>query len=101
MGFREICQYAFTEKVKYDKLFSGDTKDTVVTKKHMEYIPSLQLAQTIGVSKNTVTQWRKEGLPCIYIGKVTEPRRGSRPRYDLEKVKAWLEERSKKRTSVA
>ena len=55
----------------------------------------------MGVSKNTVTQWRKEGLPCIYIGKVTEPRRGSRPRYNLEKVKAWLEERSKKRTSVA
>lgn len=45
--------------------------------------------------------WVRMGMPCIYIGRVTEPRRGARPRYDLEKVKAWLEERSKKRTSVA
>lgn len=60
-----------------------------------------EIAEALRVSKNTVTAWTREGLPCIYIGKITEPRRGARPRYDLEKVKAWLEERSKKRTSVA
>lgn len=88
-------------KKRYDKLSYSRDWDSIVTNGYMEYISSLQLAQTMRVSKNTVSQWRKEGLPCIYIGKVLEPRRGSRPRYDLEKVKAWLEERSKKRTSVA
>lgn len=66
----------------------------------MDYISSIKLARELGVSKNTVTQWRKQGLPCIYIGRVLEPRRGSRPRYDLAKVQAWLEERTQKGTQV-
>nr|DAW90864.1 MAG TPA: Redirecting phage packaging protein C packaging protein, DNA Binding [Bacteriophage sp.] len=71
---------------------------------HMKNINNLtaaELAQSLRVHKNTVSMWARMGMPCIYIGRVTEPRRGARPRYDLEKVKAWLEERSKKRTSVA
>lgn len=60
-----------------------------------------ELAASLRVSKHTVIAWAKEGCPCVYYGIKCSPGRGSRPRYDLEKVKAWLEERSKKRTSVA
>ncbi len=60
-----------------------------------------ELAAFLRVSKHTVISWTKEGCPRVYYGIKCSPGRGSRPRYDLEKVKAWLEERSKKRTSVA
>lgn len=49
-----------------------------------------QLAQFYQVSRALVSRWTKEGLPCIYIGKVKESRRGSRPRFDITQVKAWL-----------
>ena len=60
-----------------------------------------ELAASLRVSKHTVIAWTKEGCPCVYYGIKCSPGRGSRPRYDLEKVKAWLDQRSKKRTSVA
>ena len=53
-----------------------------------------ELAETLRVSRALVSKWTKEGLPCSYIGKVRESRRGSRPRYDMNEVKAWLRSRS-------
>lgn len=53
-----------------------------------------ELAETLKVSRAIVSKWTKEGLPCSYIGKVREARRGSRPRYDMDEVKAWLRSRS-------
>lgn len=53
-----------------------------------------ELAETLKVSRAIVSKWTKEGLPCSYIGKVREASRGSRPRYDMDEVKAWLRSRS-------
>lgn len=66
-----------------------------------EFMKQHELAASMRVSRNTVISWTREGCPCVYYGVKCSPGRGSRPRYDLEKVKTWLEERSKKRTSVA
>lgn len=54
-----------------------------------------QLAQYFQVSRALVSKWTKEGAPCTYIGTVKEPRRGSRPRYDIAQVETWLKSRAK------
>lgn len=57
-------------------------------------ITATQLAKKMGVSKNTITKWIRAGVPCVYMGEVLASRKGSRPRFELEKVMKWLEERS-------
>lgn len=52
------------------------------------------LAEKLGVSRALVSRWTKEGCPCVYIGRVMEPRRGSRPRYNLAEVETWLKTRA-------
>lgn len=52
-----------------------------------------EIAALLGVGVGTVAEWGKQGCPAVYIGKLTNGK-GSRPRYDLEKVKAWLENRT-------
>ena len=49
-----------------------------------------EIAALLGVGVVTVAEWEKQGCPAIYIGKRTNGK-GSRPRYDLEKVKLWLD----------
>ena len=60
-----------------------------------------ELAETLSVSRAIVSKWTKDGLPCFYIGKVREARRGSRPRYDVEEVKEWLRSRSMQKGGAA
>lgn len=50
-----------------------------------------ELAETMQVSRALISRWTKEGVPCVFIGKVKESRRGARPRYDLQQVHAWLQ----------
>lgn len=52
-----------------------------------------EIAALMGVGILTIAAWEKQGCPAVYIGKLTNGK-GSRPRYDLEKVKAWLENRT-------
>lgn len=51
-----------------------------------------ELARTLGVSIGTVGRWTRGGCPCFHIGITAGP--GSRPRYELDKVRAWLEQRT-------
>lgn len=51
-----------------------------------------ELARALRVSIGTVRKWNGEGCPRFLIGKGTG--KGSRPRYELDKVKAWLEQRA-------
>ena len=53
-----------------------------------------ELAEKMRVSRALVSRWTKEGVPCVFIGRVRESRRGARPRYDVQQVRAWLENRS-------
>lgn len=51
-----------------------------------------ELARAMRVSVGTVSKWNRTGCPRFYVG-VTHGK-GSRPRYDLEQVKAWLASRT-------
>ena len=46
---------------------------------------STDIAEAFGVTDRTVKNWLKQGLPRYQVGKVL--------RFDLEKVKAWMETR--------
>lgn len=56
-----------------------------------------QLAKLCGVSAQVVSAWRKRGCPCVCIGR-TLAGRGSRPRFDFDAVRLWLESRSSNQT---
>lgn len=45
------------------------------------------------VSLNTATKWKREGCPHFLVGSAAG--RGCRARFELDKVKAWLEARTK------
>lgn len=51
-----------------------------------------ELARALRVSMGTVSKWNRAGCPRFYVG-VTHGK-GSRPRYYLEQVKAWLASRA-------
>lgn len=53
-----------------------------------------ELAEKLRVSRALVSRWTKEGVPCVFIGRVRESKRGARPRYSLADVRAWLESRT-------
>lgn len=59
------------------------------------FLTQAELARVLKVSKRTVQALAAEGMPCFYAG-VAVTGRGGRPRYELEKVKAWLESRKGK-----
>lgn len=52
-----------------------------------------ELARALKVCPDTVSDWTKRGLPCFYVGRVRQARRGSRPRYRYEDALKWLEAR--------
>lgn len=60
---------------------------------NMPYITTKELCRALRVSVNTVTQWKREGCPHFLIGHAGG--RGCRARFELDKVKAWLEARTK------
>lgn len=49
-----------------------------------------ELAAALGCSQSTIRNLQKEGLPYVSMSRAVSGRQ-SRPRYDLAKVKAWLE----------
>ena len=58
-----------------------------------KYITGRELRQALGVSAPTVTLWKEQGCPHFCVGKSSGC--GSRPRFQLDKVIAWLEARTK------
>ena len=64
-----------------------------MTKEKCAYDTRKELAARLGVHPVTIAEWEKQGCPAVYIGKLARGK-GCRPRYDFEKVKAWLESRS-------
>lgn len=54
-------------------------------------------ARALHVSIDTISEWTRQGMPCLYIGRVQRFARGSRPRYILRKCLAWLENRNQYR----
>lgn len=62
-------------------------------KENCTFYTRRELAARLGVHPVTIAEWEKCGCPFVYIGKLMNGK-GSRPRYELEKVKAWLENRA-------
>lgn len=60
-----------------------------------------ELAAALGCSCEQVSRLTRAGMPAVYIGERRGGERGASPRYDLEKVKAWLEARSARKGVVA
>lgn len=58
-------------------------------------LPLLQeeIAAVLKVSKSTIQNYTRQGMPVIYTGKVQRPSRGSNPRYKYNDCMAWLEKR--------
>lgn len=58
-------------------------------------LPLLQeeIAAVLQVSKGTIQNYTRQGMPVIYIGKV-KGSHGSKPRYKYKDCLSWLEKRS-------
>lgn len=52
-----------------------------------------EIASLFGVSVATVRRWHRLGCPRFYVG-TNCAGSGSRPRYDVQQVRAWLESRT-------
>lgn len=62
--------------------------------KNTELTPA-RLAIALGVSVMTVARWRALGCPYTETKPNALGKSGSRPRYNLEQVKAWINEKRK------
>lgn len=51
-----------------------------------------ELARALRVSITTIYRWTLAGCPCFYVGTIAGKK--GRPRYELDKVRAWLEARA-------
>ena len=51
-----------------------------------ELLTTEELCKMLKVSRVTIHNWRKKGLPCIKIGKTI--------RYDYEEVMEWIESKN-------
>lgn len=54
-----------------------------------------QLAILFKCSVNTITRLTKQGMPTYFIGSRQTPGKGSRPRYNLDACKQWMEARTR------
>lgn len=52
-----------------------------------------EVARALRVSPDTITNWTKIGMPCLYLGRVQNCQHGARPRYIIRKCLKWLENR--------
>lgn len=59
-----------------------------------EKLPPVELAAALGVSVVTVYRWKKQGCPCVEEKPNRAGVTGSRPRYNLQAVRAWLKQRN-------
>lgn len=78
------------------KIINNMLMETKILQSKSHYITHKETAEAMKVTPATLSAWIKEGCPCVYFGKVTSSRRGSRPRFKIEEVEAWLKQRTKK-----
>lgn len=55
-----------------------------------------EIAALFGVSKKTIQNYTRQGMPCFYAGIIQRGGKGSRPRYKPDDCLRWLENRAKK-----
>ena len=60
-----------------------------------ELVTRDQLAKFLKCSVCTITRLTKQGMPTYFIGARQTPGNGSRPRYNLDACKQWMEARSR------
>lgn len=65
-----------------------------ISPKCVELLTREQTAKALGVGADMVSNWTRRGCPTIYLGNKHKLGKGTRPRYILEDVKAWLAARS-------
>ena len=58
-----------------------------------------QAAAAFSVSASTIRAWRRAGCPVVFIGSARQGR-GSRPRFEVAALRAWLEERQTATTAA-
>lgn len=58
-----------------------------------ERYTTAELAKAMKVSRQTVSQWRAQGCPCVITGKIAQGK-NSRPRFNLSEVETWLKSRT-------
>lgn len=51
-----------------------------------QYITTEELSQRLQVTRQTLNNWRKQGLPFIKIGRAV--------RFDMDEVNKWIEEQN-------
>lgn len=64
--------------------------------KNKNLMTTTQLAAALGVSYGTVARWKKKGCPYEETAPHVQLPVESRPKYDLDEVKAWYTERHTK-----
>lgn len=57
-----------------------------------ELISSAELSNYLGVTMQTLYNWRNAGMPTIKVG--------AQYRYELEKVMQWLQEREESKKTI-
>ena len=60
-----------------------------------ELVTRDQLAKFLKCSVCTITRLTKQGMPTYFIGSRQTPGKGSRPRYNLDACKQWMEARTR------
>ena len=70
-------------------------KNTLQTANSEEFLTRDQLAVLFKCSVNTITRLTKQGMPTYYIGARQAAGKGSRPRYNLNACKEWMEPRTR------
>lgn len=64
--------------------------------KNNKHIKPAELAKALGVDRATIARWKNMGCPYIESKPYGIGVTSSRPLYDPEKVKSWLESQSGK-----
>lgn len=70
-------------------------KNNITATDPAELLTRDQLAKLFKCSVNTITRLSKQGMPTYYIGARQSAGKGSRPRYNLEVCKEWMEARTR------
>lgn len=52
-----------------------------------------ELAEVMRCSVETISNWVKQGMPCLYMGKVQKAQRGAKPMFRYKACMEWLERR--------
>jgi phage terminase Nu1 subunit (DNA packaging protein) len=69
-------------------------------KSNIDQLTPGQIAGALSVSVSTIWRWKKKGCPYKETRENAIGKHASRPRYDLEAVKSWIQEQTGKGVEV-